>query len=190
MHISFSNILQFATLSLLTSVCASPISNSQKSLGLLPNPFESKTDTITAINQKLSLYGFALDYKELDLLKDVYAEDVVANLGRGPIHGREKLLEYYTNSQGKIPAHHFSSNVYVSDITSTTATVKSDALVTLFGEGPKYPGSDIVVLKHDQLEVFYERFEDKFVKERDGEWRIKTRELTILAIVGDTNIES
>ena len=178
MHITFSTILQFATLSLLTSVCASPISNSQKSLGLLPKPFQ--TETITTINQKLSLFGFALDYKELDLLKDVYAEDVVANLGRGPIYGRDKLLEYYTSSQGKIPAHHIGTNVYVSDITLTTATVKSDALVTMFGQGPKYPGTDIVVLKHDQLEVFYERFEDKFVKELDGEWRIKSRELTIL----------
>lgn len=178
MHISFSSILGFATLSLLTSVCAVPISDPQKSLGRLRKISETKT--ITAINQKLSLYGFALDYNELDLLTDVYAEDVVANLGRGPIYGREKLVEYYTHSQGKIPAHHMSTNVYVSNITATTATVKSDALVTMFGQGPNYPGSDIVVLKHDQLEVFYERFEDHFVKEHDGEWRIKTRELTIL----------
>lgn len=178
MHIPFSSIVGFATLSLLTGVCASPISNVQKSLDFFRK--DSEAETISAINQKLSLYGFALDYKKLDLLKDVYTKDAVANLGRGPIVGRDKLLEYYTNAQGKIPTHHIGTNVYVSNITETTAFVQSDALATLFGQGPKYPGTDILLLKHDDVEAFYERFEDKFVKERDGQWRIKFRELTLI----------
>ncbi|MCJ1422167.1 hypothetical protein MMC29_000046 [Sticta canariensis] len=188
MHIFFSSILGFATLSLLTSVCAGPISIVQRSLGL---PWKaSETETITAINQKLSLYGLALDTKKFNLLKDVYTADCVVNLGLGPIYGLDKLLDYETKNQGKIPAHHFAANVYVSNITETSATVTSDAIATRFGQGPKYPGTDILVLKHDQLQAFYERFEDKFVKERDGQWRIKTRDLTIIALVGDADLKS
>lgn len=178
MHIPFSSIVGFATLSLLTGVCAGPISYVQKSLDTFRK--ETETETIAAINQKISLYGFALDYKKLDLLKNVYTKDAVADLGRGPIVGRDKLLEYYTSAQGKIPTHHVGTNVYVSNITENTAFVQSDALATLFGDGPKYPGTNILLLKHDEVEAFYERFEDKFVKEHDGQWRIKHRVLTLI----------
>lgn len=178
MHLSFFSILGFATFSLLTSVCASPISVVQKSLGF---PWKSsETEIITAINQKLSLYGLAIDKKKFDLLKDVYTDDCVVNLGLGPMYGRAKVVDYEIQNQGKIPAHHLGTNVYVSNITETAATVTSDAIATWFGQGPKFPGTEILVLKHDQLQAFYERYEDQFVKGRDGQWRIKTRDLTMI----------
>lgn len=176
MRISFTSVAGFAALSLLTGVCGH-LSPAQVPMeGLL----ESHTDIITAITQTLSLYGLALDLKKLDDLKNVYTEDVVANLGRGPIKGLPALLDYYTKAQGKIPTHHVAGNVYVQNITRTTAKVTSDAVATLFGDGPKYPGTDILVLSFDQIETFYERFEDEFVKGADGKWRIKKRDLTIL----------
>lgn len=73
-----------------------------------------------------------------------------------------------------------SANVYVSNITETTASAKSDAIVTRFGQGPKRPGTNILVLNNTQIQTYYERFEDKFVKERDGQWKIKARNLTII----------
>ena len=180
MHISFSSILGFTTLSLLTSVCADSISIARKSLGHQGKA--SDAETITAINQKLSLYSLALDLKEIYLLKEVYTEDVVVDLGLGtpPTIGLDKVLALETTAQGTIPAHHVSANVYVSNITQTTASVKSDAIVTRFGQGPKRPGTNILVLNSSQIQTYYERFEDKFVKERDGEWKIKTRNLTII----------
>ena len=141
---------------------------------------ETRTDIITAITQTLSLYGLALDLKRLDDLKSVYTEDAVANLGRGPIKGRAALLEYYNNAQGNIPTHHVACNVYVKEIRKNRANVTSDAVAVLFGQGPTYPGTNILLLSHKQIEAFYERFDDEFVKGDDGLWRIQKRELTLI----------
>lgn len=176
MHISFTSVAGFAALSLFTGVYGHLSPAQVPMQGLI----ESHTDIIAAVTQTLSLYGLALDLKKLDDLKNVYTEDAEANLGRGPIKGRQALLDYYTKAQGKIPTHHVAGNVYVHDITRTTAKVTSDAIATLFGDGPKYPGTDILLLAHDQIEAFYERFDDEFVKGADGKWRIKKRELTLI----------
>lgn len=172
-----SSIAGFAALSLLTTVCGSPVLQAQNALGLIPQP---PAEIIAAITQTLSLYGLALDLKHLDDLKSVYTDDAVANLGRGPISGLPALLDYYKKAQGEIPTHHVAGNVYVSEITPLTAKVQSDALATLFGKGPTYPGTDILLLSHDNIEAFYERFDDQFVRGLDGQWRIKKRELSLI----------
>lgn len=176
MRISFTSAAGFAAFSLLTGVWGHPNPAQVPMQGLL----QSSTEIIADITQTLSLYGLALDLKKLDDLKDVYTQDAVANLGRGPIKGLPALLDYYTKAQGKIPTHHVAGNVYVHEITRTTAKVTSDAIATLFGNGPTYPGTDILVLSHDQIEAFYERFDDEFVKGLDGKWRIKKRDLTLI----------
>lgn len=179
MRISFTSVAGFAAWSLLTSVCAD---GSLNRLNQVPMELsaQSHTEIITAITQTLSLYGLALDLKRLDELKNVYTDDAVANLGRGPINGLPALLDYYQKAQGKIPTHHVGGNIYVTDITKHTAKVTSDAVATLFGDGPRYPGTNILLLSFDQVEAFYERFDDEFVRGPDGLWRIKKRELTLI----------
>lgn len=176
MRISFTSVAGFTALSLLSGVYAH-VSLAQVPMELAA---QSHTEIIIAITQTLSLYGLALDLKNWDDLNSVYTENAVANLGRGPIKGRPALLDYYKKNQGNVPTHHVSGNIYVKSITQTTAKVTSDAVATLFGDGPKYPGTNILLLSHEQIEAFYERFDDEFVKGADGLWRIKKRELTLI----------
>lgn len=178
MRLSFVSSVGVVALSLFSGgVGAYGNVRDQQPIQVLP---ESRASIIADISQTLSLYGLALDTKTLDDLKDVYTEDAVADLGRGPIKGLPALLDYYKNAQGKIPTHHVAGNVYVTNITQHSATVKSDALATLFGNGPKYPGTNILLLAFDQVEAFYERFDDEFVKGSDGKWRITTRKLSLI----------
>lgn len=176
MRISLTSVTGFAAMSLLTSVYAR-VGQAQ-----VPIQLEDQTDAeiITAITQTLSLNGLALDLKNFDDLNSVYTDDAVANLGRGPIEGLPAIVDYYKKAQSSNPTHRVAGNVYVKDITQDSAKVTSDSIETHFGDGPKYPGTDVLLLQHDQIEAFYGRYDDEFVKGDDGVWRIQKRQLTLI----------
>lgn len=180
MRFSAFPILGFAALSLLTTGCAGHAEFNKIKALIQDEKNEFTSQVVTNITQVLSLYGFALDLKEFSKLDDVYTEDTVVDLGRGPINGLEALKRYYITSAGNTTTQHSSQNVYVYDVTETSASALSDAVAVFFRQGPTYPGSNILLLNNNDTLTFYERFSDKLSRGDDGLWRISARVLTIL----------
>ena len=128
--------------------------------------------TVAAINQLNSLFSFSLDEKNFDALADVYTADVVIDGGDGdPLVGLAAIQAFYreTFSNKSLVTEHTVTTVYAYDFTRTTAKAKNYADAFYFGKPAQERGG---FLFRNQSVVFRERFDNEYVKEKNGAWKI------------------
>ncbi|KAL8820376.1 MAG: hypothetical protein Q9223_001398 [Gallowayella weberi] len=146
------------------------------------------TNTITAINQLLSLFSISLDLKTFSALSSVFAPDakLTDSAGGNPIVGLPAILDFYTQTfqNASFQTEHTSDTVYAYDLKRTTAKSISYAEVAYFGPRVFERGGELFV---NSSVTFRERFENEYVKLKEG-WRVKTQELTIFSIEGDPKL--
>ncbi|KAL8803018.1 MAG: hypothetical protein Q9182_003444 [Xanthomendoza sp. 2 TL-2023] len=147
----------------------------------------SDVNTITSIDQLLSLFSISLDLKTFSTLSSVFAPD--AQLGDGaatPLVGLPAIIDFYTQTfqNASFQTEHTSDTVYAYDLKRTTAKSISYAEVAYFGPAVFERGGGLFV---NSSVTFRERFDNEYVKLKEG-WRVKTQNLTILSIEGDPKL--
>ncbi|KAI9878062.1 MAG: hypothetical protein M1830_002041 [Pleopsidium flavum] len=146
----------------------SPLISAQTALY---NP--TQTSDIEAIRFVLAQFCYDLDTKNYNALVDVFTPDVVAEVAPSPIVSLSALQQFYNTKLGNATTQHLSSTEYVKFLNATTANVTSYNMAVYLG-----PGSGLANLQKSSA-VFYERYDDTFVKVNDGSWRISFRLLNI-----------
>ena len=128
--------------------------------------------TVAAIDQLNSLFSFSLDEKNFDALADVYtANAVIDGGGPTPLVGLPAIQAFYrkTFSNSSLVTEHTVTTVYAYNFTATTARSKSYADAFYFGKPAQERGG---FLFRNQSVVFRERFDNQYVKEQSGAWKI------------------
>lgn len=122
MRFSISSLLGLSLLA--TTGLANPVSRSS-----------DDTAAIVEIHQLLNHYSQILDDKTYSDLSSVLIEDAVFHLPTLNYTGRATAeTRYASEFEGKITLHTVE-NVYVSNITTTTATVVGSGVTIYFGQG-------------------------------------------------------
>ena len=130
--------------------------------------------TIGAIHNVLALFNFALDSKNFDALHDVYTENVVAKVARQPTNDLESLIRFYNSTAlGNVVSQHTAHTIFVYDIQPTSAKSISYANALYFS--PVYEGQ---IFARD-VDTFYERYDDVWAKQINGQWKITERSINI-----------
>lgn len=126
-------------------------------------------EAIEAIKQTKFDYFHCIDLKRWDQLGNCFAKDIEASYGRDgwQVSGRENLVEWLRGAEGgdNYSVSHASHNEQITLISDTEAEgffklhdwVRIDPSITLRGWG---------------------HYTDHFVKEADGQWRIKVLSLS------------
>ncbi|KAI4231417.1 MAG: hypothetical protein L6R40_007739 [Gallowayella cf. fulva] len=143
--------------------------------------------TVVAIQQLLSLFSISLDLKTFSTLSSVFAPDAeISDDGAEPLIGLPAITDFYTKTfqNASLKTEHTSDTVYAYDLKRNTAKSISYAAVAYFGPAVLERGG---VLFSNSSVTFRERFENEYVKLKDG-WRVKKQKLTILSIEGPESI--
>ncbi|KAL8706256.1 MAG: hypothetical protein Q9201_000693 [Fulgogasparrea decipioides] len=145
--------------------------------------------TLASITQLLSLFSLLLDIKDFDALSNVYTNDaVIVDAAAKPLTGLPAIKDFYRNTfqNASLITQHTSNTVYGYNFSSTTASSVSYAEAVYFGpavlerEGYLFSNSSV---------VFREKFENDYVKESGGAWKISHQKgPLILSIEGDLSI--
>ena len=128
--------------------------------------------TVAAIDQLNSLFSFSLDEKNFDALADVYTANAVIDGGGGsPLIGLPAIQAFYrdTFSNSSLVTEHTVTTVYAYNFTRTTAKSKNYADAFYFGKPAQERGG---FLFRNSSVVFRERFDNEYVKEKNGAWKI------------------
>ncbi|KAI4122728.1 MAG: hypothetical protein LQ338_005642 [Usnochroma carphineum] len=139
--------------------------------------------TIASIHSVLALFNLALDAKNFEALHDVYTDDVVARVARQPTNNLESLIKFYNGTAlGDVVSQHTSHTIFVYDIASKSAKSVSYANALYFSkpEEGKFFARDAV--------TFYERYDDIWAKQPNGQWKIRDRGINIYAQVGNSSL--
>lgn len=160
MHFSIQSLLGLSLLSLLASTChARP----DLTRSLITNV--SFTTDIVEINQLYNLLGLCIDDKALnECFPYIFTEDVAYNTPRDRYSTLPVLIERSRIQLANRTTLYTPVNLFVFDITSTTAKVVTDLVVTYFGT------RNLTTT----LANTYTRFNDTLVK-RGGLWKISSR---------------
>lgn len=145
---------------------------------VVPPTSLNDTETIAAINQGLSLYGFAIDTKNYSALSGVFAPDINAQVAPTPITNLQQYESFLQSDLEPYKTQHTTTTVFVYDIGPTTAQSASYAQAIYFGQ------KELLA----QTVIFYERFNDEWTKGDDGSWKIAKRSLNIFGVDGNRNI--
>ncbi|KAL8801022.1 MAG: hypothetical protein Q9182_004766 [Xanthomendoza sp. 2 TL-2023] len=129
--------------------------------------------TITAIHNVLALFNYALDSRNLEALRDVYTTDIVAKVARVPTNDLESLIKYYNGTLGDVVTQHTAHTIFVYNITQETAKSISYANALYFS-----PIEEGKLFARD-VDTYYERYDDNWVKQQSGQWKIKERSINI-----------
>ncbi len=137
-------------------------------------------DTLLAerdIYRNLSLFARAMDLRDWAALTAIMSEDIVADLGTGPLHGPDAVianLRSFLDDCG--PTQHLLGNVLI-DINGDEAT--SQAYV-----------NDMHVGSGDKADLTFRTlgdYHDRWIK-RDGRWRMVQRTKHNHAIIGSIEV--
>ncbi|KAL8716737.1 MAG: hypothetical protein Q9181_008394, partial [Wetmoreana brouardii] len=137
----------------------------------------SATDAVTlaSITQLLSLFGLLLDTKNFDALGSVYADDAVFTQGSGnsslTLTGLPAIKDFYrtTFQNASLKTQHTSDTVYGFNFGNTTASSVSYADAVYFGPAVLERGG---LLFSNSSVIFREKFENDYVREKGGAWKI------------------
>ncbi|CAF9933681.1 MAG: hypothetical protein HETSPECPRED_008742 [Heterodermia speciosa] len=143
--------------------------------------------TVAAIDQLGSLFSFSLDEKNFAALADVYtANAIIDGGGPNPLRGLPAIQAFYrqTFSNSSLVTEHTVTTVYAYNFTATTAKSKNYADAFYFGKPAQERGG---FLFRNQSVVFRERFDNEYVKEKNGAWKI-SRQTGPKPIVGFCHI--
>jgi uncharacterized protein (TIGR02246 family) len=122
----------------------------------------SDTDAKVAIQERYSRYCFALDSSDGDAFTECFAEDGVFNVvGRAEFAGHQAMRGLVAASVEGRPRHHYL-NFWVKSIDGDTA--ESTAYFLLLDR------------TNGQTNA-YGHYEDRLVRESDGEWRFQDRQV-------------
>ena len=114
----------------------------------------------------VATYGRAVDDRDVELLRDLYAEDAVFDAVVGPIRGRDAVVEYYFERCRLFgPSFHVPHSQTVQFIGTDEAT----GVVTAHAELGMEAGTFWVAL----------RYYDHYVR-HDGAWRFQERKVSQL----------
>ncbi|KAL8790023.1 MAG: hypothetical protein Q9195_006572 [Heterodermia aff. obscurata] len=145
--------------------------------------------TVAAIDQLNSLFSFSLDEKNFTALADVYtANAIIDGGGPNPLRGLPAIQAFYRNtfSNSSLVTEHTVTTVYAYAFTAITAKSKSYADAFYFGKPAQERGG---FLFRNQSVVFRERFDNEYVKERSGAWKIsKQTGPQPISLEGDVSI--
>lgn len=134
----------------------------------------SEAAIIGSIHNVLALFNLALDTKNFDALRDVYTTDVVAKVAREPTNDLESLIKFYNGTTpGNVVTQHTSHTILVYDIKHLTA--KSISYANAYYFSPLEEGK----LFARDVNSVYERYDDSWVREPSGQWKIKERSINI-----------
>ncbi|KAL8775103.1 MAG: hypothetical protein Q9209_000582 [Squamulea sp. 1 TL-2023] len=135
----------------------------------------SDAATIGTIHNVLALFNYALDTRNFDALRDVYTTDVVARVARVPTNDLESLMKFYNGTAlgNVVVTQHTAHTIFVYDIKPNTA--KSISYANAFYFSPLEEGK----LFARDVNSFYERYDDNWVKQPNGQWKIKERSINI-----------
>lgn len=166
MHFSIPTLLGLSCLPLLAST----------GLATTYPASTDNTEAIVEINQFLSNYSHILDDKKYSDLSYILTEDAVFHLPNFNYSTRAIAEQRFSAEYLNKITLHTSANVFVYDISTTTATVLTDAVLTYFGQG-NLTG---------QFFTNYNRIKYAMIKE-NGSWRIS--ETTVAAGVSAYSME-
>ncbi|KAL8707217.1 MAG: hypothetical protein Q9220_007711 [cf. Caloplaca sp. 1 TL-2023] len=170
-------------LPLLSSALAIFSSTAQAQLanygGFTPqNPTDAMT--IGAIHNVLALFNYALDSKNFEALRDVYTENVTARVARTPTNDIESLIKFYNGTAlGDVVTQHTAHTIFVYDIAPRTAKSISYANALYFSKIS--PGQFFA----RDVDTFYERYDDVWAKQANGQWKISERSINIYVSVNE-----
>ena len=138
------------------------------------------SEAIEAIRTTLALYPFAIDGKNYDALDKVFTKDAVANYSApiNTVNGLDAikaaiapLLQVYAST------HHLYGTQVINVCSRTTAVS-----VTYF-TATHFVSSNVAAVDQfweSEILYAYGRYEDALVKQDDGTWRIKHRNLVYM----------
>ncbi|KAL8718355.1 MAG: hypothetical protein Q9225_004496 [Loekoesia sp. 1 TL-2023] len=136
------------------------------------NPVDAMT--VASIHNVLALFNLALDAKNFDALRDVYTDNVVARVARQPTNDIDSLIRFYNGTAlGDVVSQHTAHTIFVYDIGPKAAKSISYANALYFSkvqEG-QFFARDAV--------TFYERYDDVWAKQANGQWKIAERSINI-----------
>lgn len=136
------------------------------------NPADAMT--IASIHNVLALFNLALDAKNFDALRDVYTDNVVARVARQPINDLDNLIKFYNGTAlGDVVSQHTAHTIFVYNIGPKASKSISYANALYFSkvEEGQFFARDAV--------TFYERYDDVWAKQANGQWKIAERSINI-----------
>ena len=128
-----------------------------------------KLEAIEAIRQTKYDYFHALDLKRWDALGNCFCEDIFATYGRPAwtVEGRRELVDWLRSNEGgdRYRVSHAGHNPQV--------TITSETEATGF-----FKLHDWVIIEPATSYRGFGHYTDQFVREEDGQWRIRRLELS------------
>ncbi|KAL4891845.1 hypothetical protein BDV59DRAFT_59275 [Aspergillus ambiguus] len=145
------------------------------------SPTLQDANTIEAIRNTLALYPFAVDGKNFADLSNVFAEDAVANYSAPlnvltPLSTIESVLA--ANLACVTTQHQFGTQ-RIDLVSPTVAQSITYYRAAHFGSGNMT----------DQVAYAYGQYQDRWIRQRDGTWRIVHRNLVYMGpIIGNSGV--
>lgn len=145
-------------------------------LAQLPVSSSIDGDAEASIRQTLALYPFCVDTLNFDGFDQIFTENVRANYSVpfDVINGREKLKQVLYDAVSKFTAtHHSYGTQYIAVCSPTTAIS-----ITYYNANQNLQPWSIGDVQNESALIYaFGRYEDTWVKEEDGKWRISNRNL-------------
>ncbi|MCJ1463160.1 hypothetical protein MMC07_001765 [Pseudocyphellaria aurata] len=151
--------MRFSVPSFLGLSCLSLLASTGLAWGLPTS--NSNTDVIVEIYQLINNYSIILDDKTYSDLSQIITDDAVFVLPTLTYSTRATAESRYESEFENKTTLHTVQNLFVSNITPTTANVTGDGVTTYFGSG-NYSGQSLVQWSR----IYYVVIKD------DGSWKI------------------